>query len=78
VAIGFALLGNGLGSRVWSLTLAAVGLFYGLFGVLRLGVLLDIGLVGGALALVAAVLRPAGGGRAGLAHRPRTRSELAA
>ena len=72
VAIGFALLGNGLGSRVWSLTLAAVGLFYGLFGVLRLGVFLDIGLVGGALALVAAVLR------AGLAHRPRTRSELAA
>lgn len=78
VAIGFALLGNGLGSPVWSLTLAAVGLFYGLFGVLRLGVLLDIGLVGGALALVAAVLRPAGGGRAGLAHRPRTRSERAA
>jgi hypothetical protein len=63
-AIGFALLGNGLGSRVWSLTLAAVGLFYGLFGVLRLGVLLDIGLVGGALVLAAAVLHSAGGGRA--------------
>jgi hypothetical protein len=79
VAIGFALLGNGLGSRVWSLTLAAVGLFYGLFGVLRLGVLLDIGLVGGALALVAAaVLHSEGGGRAELAHRPRTRSERAA
>jgi hypothetical protein len=78
VAIGFALVGNGLGSRVWSLTLGALGLFYGLFGVLRLGVFLDIGLVGGALALVAVVLHSAGGGRAGLAHRPRTRSERAA
>jgi len=78
VAIGFALLGNGLGSRVWSFTLAAVGLFYGLFGVLRLSVFLDIGLVGGALALLAAMLHSAGGGRAGLAHRPRTRSERAA
>jgi len=58
VAIGFALLGNGLGSRVWGLTLAAVGLFYGLFGVLRLGVFLDIGLVGGAVALMAAAFRP--------------------
>jgi hypothetical protein len=76
--IGFALLGNGLGSRVWSLTLAAVWLFYGLFGVLGLGVLLDIGLVGGALTLVAAVLHSAGGGRAGLAHRPRTRGDRAA
>jgi len=51
-AIGFALLGNGLGSRAWGLTLAAVGLFYGLFGVLRLAVFLDIGLVGGAIALI--------------------------
>ncbi len=76
--VGFALLGGGLGSRVWSLTLAALGLFYGLFGVLRLSVLLDIGLIGGALALVAAVLHSAGGGRAGLAHRPRTRSDRAA
>jgi hypothetical protein len=78
VAIGFALVGNGLGSRVWSLTLATLGLFYGLFGVLRLGVFLDIGLVGAALTLVAVVLQSASSDRAGLAHRPGTRSERAA
>ena len=78
VAIGFALLGNGLGSRVWSLALAAIGLFYGLFGVLRLTVLLDVGLVVGALALVAAVLHAADGGRAGPAHRLHIRGEHAA
>lgn len=81
IAIGFALLGNGLGSRVWSLTLAAVGLFYGLFGVLRLGVFLDIGLVSGAIALVAAVLRSPGAGHAGRAgqeRRPRARRDRAA
>jgi hypothetical protein len=64
VAIGFALLGNGLGSRVWSLALAALGLFYGLFGVLRLGVFLDIGLVGGAVALAASACRSAAAGGA--------------
>jgi len=78
VAIGFALLGNGLGSRVWSVTLAAVGLFYGLFGVLRLGVFLDIGLVGGALALVVAACGSASGCRAAQEHRLRTRNDRAA
>ena len=52
LVIGFALLAGGLGSMVWSLMLGAVGLFYGLFGVLRLGVRLDIVLVGGSLALL--------------------------
>jgi hypothetical protein len=33
--------------------LAALGLFYGIFGVLRLGVWLDAGLVAGAVVLVA-------------------------
>ena len=56
-AIGFALLGGGLGSRASSLTLASLGLFYGLFGVLRLGVLLDVGLVLGAAALSFTALR---------------------
>ena len=78
VAIGFALVGNGLGSRVWSLTLAALGLFYGLFGVLRLSVFLDIGLVGGAVALAASAFRSPAAGRAREAYRPRARSDRAA
>jgi hypothetical protein len=78
VAIGFALLGNGLGSRIWSLTLVAVGLFYGLFGVLRLGVFLDIGLVGGAVALAASAFRSPAAGCAREAYRPRARSDRAA
>jgi hypothetical protein len=57
VAVGFALLGGGLGARAWSLTLAGLGLFYGLFGVLRLGVYLDVGLVVCAGALAAVALR---------------------
>jgi hypothetical protein len=51
VVVGLALLASGLGSRAWSLTLAALALFYGLFGTFRLGVYLDIGLVVGATAL---------------------------
>jgi hypothetical protein len=58
VASGFALLGNGLGSRAWALNLAAVAFFYGLFGVLRLGVFLDIPLAVGAIALVVAEFHP--------------------
>ena len=57
VASGFALLGNGLGARAWSITLSVLGLFYGLFGVLRLGVLIDIGLVGGAIVLFITAMR---------------------
>lgn len=52
ITIGFALLANGLSSRLWSLLLAVIGLFYGLFGAIRLGVHLDVGLIIGALALV--------------------------
>ena len=54
LVIGFALLADGLGSRAWSLTAAALGLFYGIFGVARLAVYLDIPLVLGALALLIA------------------------
>ncbi len=54
--IGLALLGGGVGGRAWPSVLAGAGLFYGLFGTLRLGVTLDWGLVAGALALGAAAL----------------------
>jgi hypothetical protein len=52
VAVGFALLAGGFGARAWPLALAATGLFYGLFGAVRLGVLLDLPLVAGSFALV--------------------------
>ncbi len=55
--IGVALLGGGLGSRAFSLTLAAVGLFYGLFGAIRLGVTIDAVLVAGAAVLLCLSLR---------------------
>jgi hypothetical protein len=51
VALGFALITDLGDRRAWSLVLAGVAAFYGLFGVLRLGVALDLGLVAGALAL---------------------------
>jgi len=65
VVVGFALLAGGLDSRVASLTLAALGLFYGLFGVFGLGVYLDAALIVGAAALatmgfrIATTRRPA-------------------
>jgi hypothetical protein len=49
VVIGFALLLNGLGSRSWSLVLAFAGIFYGLFGALRLNVYIDLILVAGTI-----------------------------
>ena len=57
LVIGFALVSGGLASRAWSFTLAAAGLFYGLFGVFRLGVRLDLFLVAGALALLVSTFR---------------------
>lgn len=57
VVIGFALLASGPGSRTWSPGLAALGLFYGVFGVFVLGVWLDVGLIGGAAALAVMALR---------------------
>jgi hypothetical protein len=52
VVIGLALLGRGFGSRAWSGALAALALFYGLFGAFHLGVMMDLVLVGGALTLL--------------------------
>ncbi|HVV84420.1 MAG TPA: hypothetical protein VHE35_15235 [Kofleriaceae bacterium] len=57
LALGFALLGGGIDRRV-AAVLAAFGLFYGLFGVVRLGVRLDLGLVAGATAALTIALRP--------------------
>ncbi len=53
---GLALILRGLDCRPWSLTLGAVGLFYGLFGALRLGVVIDGTLILGAGALIALAL----------------------
>jgi hypothetical protein len=58
LVIGATLVADGLGSRAWSLVLAGAGLFYGLFGVLRLGVMLDVGLIVGAAALLVRGLMP--------------------
>ena len=53
VVIAFALLG-GLARRAWGATLAGLGLFYGAFGIARLGVVLDVGLLAGACVLMGA------------------------
>ncbi len=58
VVIGFALLGGGFGARAWSIVLAAFGLFFGLTGVLWLGVTLDVALVVAASALLVEALAP--------------------
>lgn len=52
LVIGLALLAKGFSSRAWSNVLGAAGIFYGLFGALRLGVTLDVGLLIGAAALI--------------------------
>ena len=50
--IGFALVYNGFGSNALTISLVVYGLFYGLFGVFRLGVTLDTGLIIGAFSLL--------------------------
>jgi hypothetical protein len=57
LVIGFTLISGGFGSRGWSLPLSVVGLFYGLFGMFRLDVMLDVGLVAGAGLLLAVTVR---------------------
>jgi hypothetical protein len=53
VVIGAALILGSFESRAWGIVSAAAGIFYGLFGTLRLGVALDWFLVAGAAALLA-------------------------
>jgi hypothetical protein len=50
--IGFLLLYNGFGSQSVTLTFVIFGLFYGIFGVLKLGVYLDLFLVFGSVTLL--------------------------
>lgn len=50
--IGLTLIGAGARSRLWMGLLTAFGLFYGVFGLVRLGVAIDGVLVVGALALL--------------------------
>ncbi len=52
IVIGLSLVLGGFNSRAWSLVLGVTGLFYGLFGALRLGVAIDWVLVVGALLTV--------------------------
>jgi hypothetical protein len=56
--VGVALIGGGLGSRPWRGALAAVALFYGLFGAFRLGVTMDLVLAAGGLALAGLAVAP--------------------
>lgn len=49
--VGITLLFDGLGSRAWSLLLAAAGILYGLFGAFGLGVMIDLVLLAGAVML---------------------------
>ncbi len=59
IVIGLALLLDGLGSRRLCLALGIVGLFFGVFGVARLGVAVDWTLLLGAVVILArAALRP--------------------
>lgn len=52
VIIGLVLLLNGFGSQSITLSFIVIGLFYGLFGALRLAVYLDFVLLFGALSLL--------------------------
>ena len=54
--IGFAMLANGFSSRVWSIVMVIMGVFYSLFGAIRLGVHIDFILLAGALLLLIQML----------------------
>jgi len=57
LVVGATLLGGGLGSRGWSITLALVAIFYALFGVAFLSVWIDLVLLGAAGTLLVLSLR---------------------
>jgi hypothetical protein len=76
VACGFALLGNGLGSRAWTITLAALGLCYGLIGVFRLGVYLDVPLLASAALLLYVGITAKAGDQRASEHRSHKHDHL--
>lgn len=63
IVIGLALILDGLGSRALCLALGAAGLFFGIFGVARLGVVVDWTLLLGALLILARAVMRSGVGR---------------
>lgn len=58
IVIGLSLVVGGFDSRAWSLLLGVIGLFYGIFGALRLGVTIDLVLLLGALLTLLAIFAP--------------------
>lgn len=56
--LGLGLVLNFFGSRAWATLLGVVGLFYGAFGVLRLGVTLDIPLIAVSLVTLVVTVAP--------------------
>ncbi len=69
IIIGLALVLGGLGSRGWSVIIGVTGIFYGLFGAVRLGVAIDWVLLGGAIVIVLFALT--GRSRAGFGRAAR-------
>lgn len=67
LVIGFAIVYGGF-SRSWSLPLAFAGLFYALFGAVRLHVLIDLFLLAGSICLLIMAFRP--GARATTTAKP--------
>ncbi len=69
IVIGLALMVEGLDARAWTSVLGLTGVFYGLFGALRLGVGIDFMLLAGAALMLLAVYLPKLQGRShSLAH----------
>ena len=55
---GVTLMSDGFQSKAWSVGIAMMAAFYGLIGVLWLGVLIDVALIAAAVALLAGPARP--------------------
>jgi hypothetical protein len=69
IVTGLSLMVGGLQSRAWSVVLGGMGLFYALFGAMRLGVTIDlILLLGALLTLLIAFLPKTGAPKPVLAH----------